>query len=263
VNKSCFSLHLSFSMDRMSSDVLSLSVIPFLQMRDFKSLRACSKKLWTQLPPGGDYRSLNQFICGFSGCRNRAFLSRTVDPFLYHATRDHESLCMDALVSMCMFPLYASPFYRILYHLVVRETVGINSTDHDAGLLMEAFVSYHRVSTYVRTLTDLPSMDWHCSCLDALETLSGVSRTVCEHHRKWTCPYIDTGSCIGCLVTTAAKHIDKDPSSIPYSFFFYVLAFVIFPVFILVPCMIVTLSISTCCLWPIVIMWCCSTDALW
>lgn len=188
----------------MAVDVLTMGVVPFLQMRDYKSLRVCSKDLRTKLIRGDDNRVLNTYICRYLGCPNRAFIYNAIDPFMDYLPRLNGSLFRESLFSICLFPVYIVPFYSILYYLVKQEVYTEQTTadgETTATTLQNVLGSYMQRSERVQKLTGLPSMDMHCVCIDTLETLAQTTRckTVCRHATSSPrCTRLVSGGCVAC-----------------------------------------------------------------
>jgi hypothetical protein len=213
-------------MDRVSSDVLHGTLLPFLQLRDLRSLRAVSTRIHTQLSSRPDHLhifDLKHYVCTYDGCANREFLSNTVDPFIKYVAANTLSrsgeLLHNFFFSMCLFPLYSIPFYRIIYLLVLQEFI-----DTDASAISDAFGSYLDIGNRICSLTNSQPMKC-CTCIDPMGK-HVTHRAVDCTHIGW-CIRTKEGGCVQCLF--GATQVKHELSTLPYSFYVYMVMYLLVP----------------------------------
>jgi hypothetical protein len=211
-------------MERVSQDVLTGAILPFLQMRDLRSLRTVSKRTHACLSKRLDRCfDTRPYVCAYDGCSNREFLYKTVDPFIAYVETAILSRTIHLLAnfvsSMCLFPLYSIPFYRIIY-ILVRVELGAP----DLSALADAFGSYLSVGNWICALTNSQPMKF-CTCTDSMGSHAAHRAAECTH-AGW-CLRTQEGGCIQCLfVTTRVK---SEMSTLPYSFYVYVVMYLLLP----------------------------------
>lgn len=213
-------------MERVSKDVLHGAILPFLEMRDLRSLRTVSTRTYAFLSRPRQRERLfdsRRYVCAYDGCSNRAFLYNTVDPFIDYA----EAAVLPRTVyllahwvsSMCLFPLYSIPFYRIIYLLVWQEFVA-----PDVLAMAEACKSYISVERLICSFTNTQPMNL-CTCTDSMGDHADQQAVECTHI-GW-CIRTKEGGCIHCLFATT--RIKSEISTLPYSFYVYTVMYLLLP----------------------------------
>jgi hypothetical protein len=220
-------VHAPYLMNGLYDDILFSIVVPFLTMRDVKTIRSVSKYIHDRMSPVVPISGLDRYICSYLGCPNRAFLLKTVNPFIPYTPPDRYSeysVSSHVIMSICLFPLYSVSFYRILYILVRHE---VASSDVTAAEMEAAFEAYRSVDDCVYILTETRSMDI-CTCADRIENHSGQVSTTCSHIGTYL--HTDQGFCIQCMLTGTRNNGLSFRRDIPCSFYVYLVIYGIVPI---------------------------------
>jgi hypothetical protein len=209
-------------MYKVPHDVLLNGVVPFLQLRDLKSLLAVSRsihllKIKVQLT-----HDLNRYICGYIGCSNRFFLYTTVDPFV-DFVGSFSSFPITVLhfsKILFLFPLYCTSFCRIIYHLYHNQ----QHVPETRIALGYAIVSYMTMSKWIETITSTQASQW-CTCIDRMERHRDHKNVTCAHSDL--CTLTTNGGCIPCILDITIDNLQCRISELPSTFYIHAFFFII------------------------------------
>jgi hypothetical protein len=212
-------------LESVSTDIVCHAVLPFLQLRDLKSLRTVSRSIRERLPLSTESKekyNLCRYVCGHEGCSNRSFLYTTVDPFVdYHEVTTGFLLNgPNFVLGLLIFPMYCMPFYRILYHLTKQTLplITVETRESSAMALQVAVDSYRSIDDRIYMITSIRPMDF-CTCTDLMERRSDHRAIDCIHV-DW-CTRTDKDGCIHCIMESTRTNFHWCLSTLPFSFYVY------------------------------------------
>jgi hypothetical protein len=223
-------------MEETPTDVVDYMIMPFLQLRDLKSLRSVSTRVCGGLSANNTTYDFRPYVCCCQRCSNRLFWHTSIDPFIDHdPSRVNLMLALvEFVVSICIFPLYCVSFYTILYNMIIQSlsafAVPQSMIDTACMDLKTAVDSYRATEDWVHAYTSIRPVDF-CTCVNLLQYRSGYRSPDCVHVDL--CTRTEDGGCIHCIIESTPVKLEWCLDTIPFSFYVYLVCYALFPMSIM------------------------------